>query len=99
DTRYSKRVGTSTIVPVFGQKIPVIADEEVDPTFGTGAVMVCTFGDKMDVKWQKKHVLPVIKEIKENGRIDTLDPRIKGINIEKARRKVVEELKKAGRIL
>ena len=99
DTRYSKRVGRSTIVPVFGQKIPVIADEEVDPTFGTGAVMVCTFGDKMDVKWQKKHGLPVIKEITENGRIDTSDPRFKGLKIEEARRKVVEELKKAGRIL
>ncbi len=99
DTRYSSRAKTSTTVPVFGQKVPVIVDEEVDPTFGTGAVMVCTFGDKMDVKWQKKHNLPVIKEITENGRIDTSDPRFKGLKIEEARRKVVEELKKEGRML
>ena len=99
DTRYKSLVGTSTIVPVFGHTVPVIADDEVDPKFGTGAVMVCTYGDKMDVKWQKKYNLPVIKEISENGRIAIEDPRFKGLKIEEARKKAVEELKIAGRLV
>ncbi len=99
DPRYKPMVGGSTTVPVFGQKVPVIADEEVDSKFGTGAVMVCTFGDKMDVKWQKKHDLPVIKEITENGRIATQDQRFNGLKIEDARKRVLEELKNTGKLL
>jgi len=38
-------------------------DEAVDPAFGTGAVMICTFGDKQDVRWWKKHNLPLKKVI------------------------------------
>jgi len=99
DPRYKSLLGKSTTVPVFGQKVPVIADQEVDPKFGTGAVMVCTFGDKMDVKWQKKYNLQVIKEIAENGRIALEDPRFKGLKIEEARKKAVEELKNTGKLL
>ncbi len=99
DTRYKSMIGKSTTVPVFGQKVPIIADEEVDSKFGTGAVMVCTFGNKMDVKWQKKYNLPVIKEITENGRISVEDPRFKGLKIDEARKKVVEELAKEGKLI
>jgi valyl-tRNA synthetase len=99
DPRYKSLVGTSITVPVFGQKVSVIADEEVDPKFGTGAVMVCTYGDKMDVKWQKKYRLPVVKEIAENGRIALEDSRFKGLKIEESRKKAVEELRKEGRLL
>ncbi len=98
DPRYESLVGKSVAVPVFGQKVQVIADEEVDSKYGTGAVMVCTFGDKMDVKWQKKYNLPIIREITENGRIAVNDPRFKDLKIEAARRKVVEELKNAGKL-
>jgi valyl-tRNA synthetase len=99
DPRYKSLIGTSTTVPVFGQKVSVIADEEVDPKFGTGAVMVCTYGDKMDVKWQKKYRLPVVKEIAENGRIALEDSRFKGLKIEESRKKTIEELRKEGRLL
>jgi valyl-tRNA synthetase len=99
DARFKSLVGTKTIVPVFGQTVSVIADEDVDPKFGTGAVMVCTYGDKMDVKWQKKYGLPVIREIAENGRVAVVDPRFKGLKIEDARKKAVEELKNEGRLV
>lgn len=99
DTRYKSIVGTSIVVPVFWHSVPIIADAEVDPKFGTGAVMVCTYGDKMDVKWQKKYDLRVIKEISENGRIALEDSRFKGLKIEEARKKAVEELKISGRLV
>ncbi|HZY94872.1 MAG TPA: valine--tRNA ligase [Candidatus Bathyarchaeia archaeon] len=99
DTRYKSFAGKKVKVPVFGQTVPVIVDEEVDSEFGTGAVIVCTFGDKMDVKWQKKHKLPMIRAITENGRIAIEDPRFKGLRIEEARKKVVEELAREGNLL
>lgn len=99
DSRYKTLLGKSIVVPVFGQKVRVIQDDEVDSKFGTGAVMVCTFGDKTDVKWQKKHKLPIIREITENGRIAIDDPRFKGLKIEEARKRVVEELAKNGKLI
>ena len=99
DERYKSLVGTLTTVPVFDRKVPIIADDDVDPKFGTGAVMVCTYGDKMDVKWQKKYHLPVIKEIGENGRIIMDDQRFKGLKIEDARKKTIEELNNNGQLI
>ena len=51
DGRYSHLLGKYVEVPLSHQKVKIIADEEVDPEFGTGAVMVCTFGDKTDVNY------------------------------------------------
>ncbi len=98
DQRHSKRPGQTTTVPIFGQRVPIIADPEVDSAFGTGAVMVCTFGDKMDVKWQKKHKLPVVRAISESGRLSTSDNRYDGLHLEEARKRIVEDLKVHGRL-
>ena len=92
DDRYQTIIGKTITVPIFGQKARVISDEEVDPKYGSGAVMICTFGDKTDVKWQKKYHLPVIKALAENGRLSVDDSRFKGLKAEEARKKVVAEL-------
>jgi len=68
----------------------------VDPHYGTGAVMICTFGDKTDVRWQKKYHLPIIKALTENGRLSVDDPRFKGLKAEEARKKIVAELQAKG---
>ena len=96
DDRYQKMVGRMITVPIFGQKAHVISDEEVDPKYGSGAVMICTFGDKTDVKWQKKYHLPMIKALAENGRLSVEDSRFKGLKAEEARKKVVTELQAKG---
>ncbi len=92
DQRYRKFKGLKTTVPIFSQKVPIIEDPEVDSFFGTGAVMVCTFGDKTDVKWQNRHKLPVIKVISENGRLTSVAGRFQALKIEDARKQIVEEL-------
>lgn len=99
DNRYVKLVGQKTIVPIFGQEVPIIAEEEVDPSFGTGADMICTFGDKMDVRLQSKHQLPIIPAIGENGRLTEKAGRFAKLPIEEARKQIVEELKRENRIL
>jgi valyl-tRNA synthetase len=98
DPRYVKFVGKMAEVPLFNRKVPVIADENVDPKFGTGAVMICTFGDKTDVHWQKRYNLPVIKAIAENGVMTSVAGKYKGLAIEEGRKAIIADLKKNGLI-
>ncbi len=59
DERYEDLVGKEAKVPLFDLEVPIMEDEEVDPEFGSGIVMVCTFGDSTDVEMWKEHDLPL----------------------------------------
>jgi valyl-tRNA synthetase len=93
DERYKAYVGQEITVPIFGQKVPLIADEAVEPGFGTGAVMICTFGDKQDVRWWVKYDLPLIKAIDKQGKMTKVAGRYAGLGIEECRKKVLSDLK------
>ncbi|MBS7659578.1 class I tRNA ligase family protein, partial [Candidatus Bathyarchaeota archaeon] len=67
DERYSAYIGKEVMVPIINRQVQVISDESVLPSFGTGVVMICTYGDKEDVKIVKRHNLPVIMLLTENG--------------------------------
>jgi valyl-tRNA synthetase len=69
DARYTQLKGRKLKVPIFRHEVPVILDEAVDPAFGSGAVMICTFGDKQDVFWWKQHELDLRKAINRQGRM------------------------------
>ncbi|MEM3723117.1 MAG: valine--tRNA ligase [Candidatus Hadarchaeales archaeon] len=96
DERYRKHVGKKVKVPPMGQVVGIMEDAEVDPNFGTGVVMICTFGDKTDVKWVKKHKLPVVKLIDERGRMTASAGKYRGLSIMEARKAILEDLEKAG---
>jgi valyl-tRNA synthetase len=96
DERYQKYVGKKLEVPLFGRVVEVIADREVDPEFGTGVVMVCTFGDKTDVRWVKRHGLPVVKAIDERGRTTETAGRYAGLMLGECKERVIEDLSEAG---
>ena len=96
DERYGKHVGKKLEVPPFGQVVEVIEDHEVDPEFGTGVVMVCTFGDKTDVRWVKRHKLPVVKLIDEKGNMSEVAGKYAGLTLEECKRSIVNDLRKAG---
>ncbi|MEM3108928.1 MAG: valine--tRNA ligase [Candidatus Bathyarchaeia archaeon] len=98
DDRYKDLRGEAVEVPLYGRRVPVIADSEVDPSFGTGVVMVCTFGDKTDVKWQKRHNLPVINVIGEDGRMTGNAGKYEGLTIEEARESILKALDEEGLI-
>jgi valyl-tRNA synthetase len=69
DKRYQKFFGKNAITPLFRARVPIIANEKADPEKGTGILMVCTFGDMMDVEWWKKYQLPLRQVIGHDGRI------------------------------
>ncbi|MEM4255614.1 MAG: valine--tRNA ligase [Candidatus Norongarragalinales archaeon] len=91
DARYKKIVGLRVRTPLFDKSVPVIADAAVEKDFGSGAVMVCTFGDKQDLIWQKQHSLPVVKAIDEKGLLLNAGE-YSGEHLEKARPKIIEAL-------
>ncbi|MFB3888546.1 MAG: valine--tRNA ligase [Candidatus Bathyarchaeia archaeon] len=96
DTRYCKYIGKTFLVPLVGRSVPVIADECVDPKFGTGVVMICTYGDKEDVKTVMKHKLPVVTLLTESGRITEAGGKYQGLTINQARAAIVQDLSAAG---
>ncbi|KKG05363.1 valyl-tRNA synthetase [Methanosarcina mazei] len=96
DERYSQYIGKEIEVPLFGQKVTLIADEAVEPEFGTGAVMICTFGDKQDVRWWAKYGLPLIKAIDKQGRMTKAAGKYEGMSIPECRQAVISDLKTAG---
>jgi valyl-tRNA synthetase len=96
DERFSKYVGRKITVPIVKRTVDIIPDENVDPSFGTGVVMICTYGDKEDVKTVIKHKLPVTMILTENGNVNENGGKYKGLRIEEAREEIVNDLKAAG---
>jgi len=93
DERYRKYVGKKLQVPIFGQVVDIIEDREVDPQFGTGVVMICTYGDKTDVRWAKRYKLPVIKAIDERGRMTKAAREYAGLSLAECKELVLKHLK------
>jgi valyl-tRNA synthetase len=96
DARFNKHIGKRIVVPIVNRPVAVIPDEEVDPSFGTGVVMICTYGDKEDVKTVLKHKLPDIMLLTENGRINENGGKYVGLSINEARKAIVQDLAAAG---
>jgi len=69
DERYKKFFGRRAVTPLFHVEVPIIADEGADPEKGTGILMVCTFGDMMDVEWWRRYGLPLRQTIGRDGRM------------------------------
>ncbi|MBI4095664.1 MAG: valine--tRNA ligase, partial [DPANN group archaeon] len=93
DARYKKFIGKNAVVPLFHHVVPIIADKKVDPNFGTGAVMICTFGDKTDVEWWRTHGLALRIVLEKNGRLGHDAHEFAGTKIKEAREKIIDKLK------
>ncbi|MEM3071290.1 MAG: valine--tRNA ligase [Candidatus Anstonellales archaeon] len=98
DERYSKSLKGKKAITPLGKEIPIYSDEEVDFEFGSGLVMVCTFGDKQDVVWMYRYKLPVIDAIDRFGRLINAGE-YSGLKCEEARIKIVEKLENEGKIV
>ena len=96
DERYQKHTGKEITVPIANRKVKIIAEDMVDPTFGTGVVMICTYGDKADVKSVAKNHLPVIMVIDERGKMNKKAGKYFGMTAQEAKKAVVRDLEKDG---
>ena len=75
-----------------------MADEKVDTAFGTGIVMVCTFGDNTDIEWWKKHNLELRAILNKNGALNELAGKYSGLKLKEAREKIILDLKKENKL-
>jgi len=98
DKRYKKLIGKKATVPVSGQEVPIIGNDEVDPTFGTGAMMICTYGDKADVVAVARFNLPVVNLIDGKGVLLPVAGKYAGMRIQDGQKAMVKDMRDAGLI-
>jgi len=97
DKRYAKFIDKTVTLPITGREVPIIADEFVDPEFGTGAVKITPAHDPNDFDAASRHALPIISVIDFMGKITHEMPdKYKGLDVMSARKKILEELKEQG---
>jgi valyl-tRNA synthetase len=98
DERYAHLVGTQIELPLTGRTIPVVADEHVDPEFGTGAVKVTPAHDPNDFEIGRRHQLPSLTVMDERGVITAPGP-FEGLDRFEARPAVTAALRELGLIV
>ncbi|MCL5056994.1 MAG: valine--tRNA ligase [Actinobacteria bacterium] len=99
DKRYSGLVGKTLILPVAGREIPVIADEYVDPEFGTGAVKITPAHDPNDFEVGARHDLPQVQVIDRNAVMTGEAGKYRGLDRWECRKQLVKELDSLGYLI
>ncbi|HTK63800.1 MAG TPA: valine--tRNA ligase [Pseudonocardia sp.] len=99
DERYAHLVGTEIELPIVGRMIPVVADDHVDPAFGTGAVKITPAHDPNDFEIGRRHNLPMPTIMDESAAIAGTGTRFDGMDRFTAREAVREELRAQGRVV
>jgi valyl-tRNA synthetase len=97
DKRYVDLVGKHAWRPLAREKLPIVADEAIDPEFGTGVLKVTPAHDKLDFEIGQRHDLPVVDVLHADGRINCpAAPELDGLDRFEARKKTAELLKELG---
>jgi len=98
DERYRHLIGTEVALPLTNRRIPIVADEQVDPSFGTGAVKVTPAHDPNDFEIGQRHNLPALLVMDERAIITAKGP-FEGLDRLEARSAVVRALREERRIV
>lgn len=99
DERYKDYVGRWAILPVLGRKIPVIADDYVDPDFGTGALKITPAHDPYDFEIGQRHGLQAVKVIDEEGRMTDEAGPYRGLDRFECRQRITEDFERDGTLV
>ena len=92
DERYKHLIGTRILLPLTNREIPIIADEYVDPAFGTGAVKITPAHDPNDFEIGQRHNLERIQVIDFDGTMINVPPQFAGLTPEVARKRTLAAL-------
>ncbi|MEA2421274.1 MAG: valyl-tRNA synthetase, partial [Thermoleophilaceae bacterium] len=97
DERYTRLIGEAAILPLVGRRLPIIADDYVDPDFGTGALKITPGHDPNDFDIGRRHGLAEVTAIGEDGRMtEDAGKRFAGLTVDEARDAVVAALRAEG---
>ncbi|MBL3728763.1 valine--tRNA ligase [Lysinibacillus sp. HST-98] len=96
DERYQHLIGKNVILPIVGREIPIVADEYVDMEFGTGVVKMTPAHDPNDFEVGNRHNLERILVMNEDGTMNDLAGKYKGMDRFECRKQIVADLQEAG---
>ncbi len=96
DDRFTGLIGNKLILPLLNRTIPIVADEAIDPAFGTGAVKVTPAHDPVDFEIGQRHQLEVINIMNNDATLNDKAGPYKGLDRFEARKKIVEDLQILG---
>ncbi|MGE5229274.1 MAG: valine--tRNA ligase [Deltaproteobacteria bacterium] len=96
DERYTDIVGKTAVLPILGRELKIVADERVDPSFGTGALKITPAHDLTDFDIGRTHGLDAVQAIGQDGRITAAGGPYAGLAVEEAAARVVEDLRALG---
>lgn len=92
DERYTGLVGKSAVIPLINRVVPIMSHPSAEKEFGSGAVMVCSYGDHNDVALFRELGLQEIVAIGKNGRMTEVAGPHSGLKVKQAREKITEDL-------
>ncbi|HEX9340476.1 MAG TPA: valine--tRNA ligase [Thermoplasmata archaeon] len=95
DARFAGLHGKRARVPLYGHEVPIVPHAMAKPEFGSGAAMICSYGDMVDLALFRELRLEPVKAIDESGRMTPAAGSLKGLKVEAARKKAIEELRAA----
>ncbi|MDJ0909713.1 MAG: valine--tRNA ligase [Woeseiaceae bacterium] len=97
DERYAELIGQEIVLPIVGRRIPIIADDYVDPEFGTGCVKITPAHDFNDYDIGKRHDLPMYNILTDDAKLnDEVPEAYRGMDRFDARKKIVAEFEELG---
>jgi valyl-tRNA synthetase len=92
DERYLKLNGKHAIIPIYNKEVPIIAHPYAEIGFGTGLVMICSYGDYGDVRLFRELKLKPTSMINEQGRMTKEAGKYSGLKIKEAREEIIKDL-------
>lgn len=99
DERYTWLEGRTLTVPIYGKEVKVFANSYAKPEFGTGLVMICSYGDTSDIRLFRELGLKPTRVVDENATLTEQAGFLRGLSVEEARRRIVEELSGRGMLV
>ncbi|MEM0372562.1 MAG: valine--tRNA ligase [archaeon] len=94
DERYAYLEGKHAVLPLYGREVPIIPHSAAKPEFGTGVVMICSYGDTTDIQLFRELKLKPIAAINESNEMTEEAGFLKGMKVKDARKAIIEKLKK-----
>src|SRR3989454_342152 len=96
DARFAGLHGKKARVPLYDHEVPILTHPTAKPEFGSGAAMICSYGDMVDLQLFRELRLEPVKAIDEHGKMTDAAGPLKGLKVEAARAKAIELLRAGG---
>ena len=96
DARYQRLKGMHAVVPLYDRAVEIVPHPAAQMEFGTGIMMVCSYGDQTDIQIFRELSLEPINAIDEHARMTEVAGKYRGLTVKEAREAIIEDLRKAG---